>query len=707
MTLVLQPQDELRELLHAAAEGSLTADGVERIDRLVGGDGRLLREYVEYMRLISDLRCGETNQHVEQTLARLFDSQEVVGGSPGESRESRVESGTIVASDEWRVASEADFPESPDSRIPNPEIPRFSLPSPLSSLHSAWAFSYSVATVLLAIFLLSAWSYTITHPSADSLAVKNSRGATHSGSDANKNPEFTFVGRVSGMVDCRWADEATATSPGAAVGLNRRYAIKSGLMEITYDSGAKVILQGPCDYKVESPRGGFLQMGKLVARVGEGSGVGGQGSGTNLPSPIGRGAGGEGLGPHSQPALTLALSQRERGRNPESPNSRTPNPKSPTPRAPRPTPLFAVRTPTALVEDLGTEFGVEVLQSGETSSHVFQGQVRVRLDGAGNGGRGAGNQNPESPNPRTSNHELVLSAGQSARVVAGERAVRPATTGCDAAANFVRAMPLPQAVQESQAYEKLVLSLDPAVYYRMERPKPTGDRFLVFDSAAGGHHGQLRLGNDFGGSPYWNGRFGDSLNFRGPYVSDRVIVPDYPKTTNDRLTVSAWVLAAGRPEWAMIASNWGEEVDRTGQFHISLYPVDGDLVACVTQRDGRRIELREGENYPFPLGVWQHVAIVADGAMLRLYRNGKEVASAACEGILREMLPPGLGIGCRTNTEGTEAQFNDMGRNFWIGRIDELAIFNKSLTPEQIEKLFHGRSGNSAIDSTIVKEGRK
>ena len=41
-------------------------------------------------------------------------------------------------------------------------------------------------------------------------------------------------------------------------------------MEITYDTGAKVILQGPVTYEVESPAGGFLSVGKLTARV-EGS----------------------------------------------------------------------------------------------------------------------------------------------------------------------------------------------------------------------------------------------------------------------------------------------------------------------------------------------------------------------------------------------------------------------------------------------------
>ena len=40
-------------------------------------------------------------------------------------------------------------------------------------------------------------------------------------------------------------------------------------MEITYDTGAKVILQGPVTYEVESMTAGILSLGKLTARVGE------------------------------------------------------------------------------------------------------------------------------------------------------------------------------------------------------------------------------------------------------------------------------------------------------------------------------------------------------------------------------------------------------------------------------------------------------
>ena len=80
---------------------------------------------------------------------------------------------------------------------------------------------------------------------------------------------MVFVGRVTGMVDCQWSDARTGTVAYAYVPLGRKYALASGLMEITYDSGAKVILQGPCTYEVESKTGGYLSLGRLTAKVGK------------------------------------------------------------------------------------------------------------------------------------------------------------------------------------------------------------------------------------------------------------------------------------------------------------------------------------------------------------------------------------------------------------------------------------------------------
>ena len=60
------------------------------------------------------------------------------------------------------------------------------------------------------------------------------------------------------------------------VALNDEFVLASGLMEITYDTGAKVILQGPVTYEVEA-NGGYLAVGKLTGKL-EKRGVRGRGA---------------------------------------------------------------------------------------------------------------------------------------------------------------------------------------------------------------------------------------------------------------------------------------------------------------------------------------------------------------------------------------------------------------------------------------------
>lgn len=94
-------------------------------------------------------------------------------------------------------------------------------------------------------------------------------------------------------------------------------------------------------------------------------------------------------------------------------------------------PLFSVRTPTAIVTDLGTEFGVEVSEEGRTTSHVFRGSVRVNSTGG---------------NDQTGTTSRVLQANESAVVepspegdgVAPRITVTPLA---NASARFVRAIP--------------------------------------------------------------------------------------------------------------------------------------------------------------------------------------------------------------------------------------------------------------------------
>ena len=207
-------------------------------------------------------------------------------------------------------------------------------------------FSLLIATVLTSLGL---WIASLVHISVSEQIAKNSSQRVRSASDRT----LERVGKITGMLNCKWADPQTETSHGSNVLLGRRYSLASGLMEITYNTGAKVILQGPVTYEVES-NGGYLSLGKLTGKLEN------KAEDSNLQSLI------------PNPSLSAIHY-----------------------------PLFTIRTSTATVTDLGTEFGVEVDQAGVTTSHVFRGTVRVQMVSAEGTAEGEGQ---------------VLHANQSARI---------------------------------------------------------------------------------------------------------------------------------------------------------------------------------------------------------------------------------------------------------------------------------------------------
>ena len=213
---------------------------------------------------------------------------------------------------------------------PSPILPLLSttLHGTFGYFSSGWPVAYLIATVIFGLGLLIG---SVVHVSEPAQVARQSSVPSR----VDAEPKMESVGRITGMVDCKWAG-AALDSP--AVPLGRKYELASGLLEITYDTGAKVILQGPVRYEVESGNGGYLAVGKLTARV----------------------EGGERIVDSKSPNLQVS----------KSPNSSLSTLHSP---------LFTVKTPTATVTDLGTEFGVEVANSGETTSHVFRGSVRVQV----------------------------------------------------------------------------------------------------------------------------------------------------------------------------------------------------------------------------------------------------------------------------------------------------------------------------------------
>ena len=296
MTAEWQEHNELHNLLRSMEEEGVTAGNVDRIDTLVRNDVESLRSYVEYMRLVSDLHLGVTDCHIEATLACVFGTDDL-NSEDRQGRNPRIRTQEISPLSTRQV-----------SPISVQGFPTTTIHGASGYFSESWLVAYLIATV---IFGIGAVIGSITYVSHHVQIAGRLPGVV--GNRLASEPQVEFVGRVTGMVDCQWVDPETEAFIGVNVPLGRKYALASGLMEITYETGAKVVLQGPLTYEVESKNGGFLSDGKLTGKVDVETAKG-----------------------------------------------------------------FSVRTPTAVVTDLGTEFGVEVNGSTAMLIQVFRGTVEVQ-----------------------------------------------------------------------------------------------------------------------------------------------------------------------------------------------------------------------------------------------------------------------------------------------------------------------------------------
>jgi hypothetical protein len=311
---------------------------------------------------------------------------------------------------------------------------------------------------------------------------------------------------------------------------------------------------------------------------------------------------------------------------------------------------FTVVTPNAEVTDHGTEFGVEVAAGTGSEIHCFQGDVEV--------------------NPRkTSMGSFHLLTDQATRV----DSVSGTPSGIALAPErFLRQLDEPQ-----RRYSRQIRDLKPALYFRMG---VSDDGVTLEDKSGGSNHGRIEVGS-MRRPPFSPGRHGAALRLRGPASGAYAVVPDYPKATNNQLSVVAWVLAESRSRWASIAKNWAP--GEVGQFHFGLLHDQGGLEVQVIGRDNEPVQVMESE--PFPINEWQHVAFVADGESLRLYRNGVEVAKASSSGLASPTIKA-MGIGAKL--AGSDGQNERAVSGFWHGRIDEFALFNHALDQETIRALY-------------------
>jgi hypothetical protein len=303
--------ERLHGLIDAALCGAITAEQAGELDSLLKTDREACEIYSDYASMDAELHLLIRGRSASEEISKqIHDSSDMAHET-------------------------ADDPTAttPPIILPPLHSPLSPLPSPFSTyVSSGWPVAYVVATLIVGMGLVVAALVHVSGPGNTNIVRQSVPSDTPVISRSIAKDEC--VGRITGMVDCAWEEGWVGGQSSAdrqtLVYLGDTFALRSGLLEITYDSGARVILQGPVTYEVESVSGGYLSIGKLTAKLEKKS---------------------EGKGQRS-----VSVNQKSEIGNHE----------------------FAVRTPTAIVTDLGTEFGVEVDRQGVTTSYVFRGSVRLQ-----------------------------------------------------------------------------------------------------------------------------------------------------------------------------------------------------------------------------------------------------------------------------------------------------------------------------------------
>jgi hypothetical protein len=428
--------DEMHALVAASFRGDSTAEQKERLTQLLSQD---VQNVDLYLNLVFESSILLTWARGSETAGDVFPTN-LATAAPASATPNA--SGVPMG-----VAS------------PSPRFLSAAFRGALGFFPQETFYVFPIAILLTSLLLLGLWLTPVSNSGAPSQKIAASQGASSPNvqplaTEPKDNPKIQYVGRITGEVNCRWnmvGCGPTTVDSKVGVGVKRgsesdpeiqksrnpqipvssspqspnpnpsspslvafgdKITVAAGLLEITYDTGARVILEGPCRFHVET-NGGFLGVGRLTGKLGKKVG-GGQWTVDSAKPPA---ASNE--SPSHQPLAT----------------SHSSNPQSPIPNP------FVIATPTAIVTDLGTEFGVEVAQNGEVDARVFEGRVRIAALGKNN----------------STVAVRELKRDESVRIAFNDRVFRPTPLRPD---RFVRQLPQTKNGQGGEAAGRQVVERD-------------------------------------------------------------------------------------------------------------------------------------------------------------------------------------------------------------------------------------------------------
>ncbi|MFC1712503.1 LamG domain-containing protein [Candidatus Poribacteria bacterium] len=196
------------------------------------------------------------------------------------------------------------------------------------------------------------------------------------------------------------------------------------------------------------------------------------------------------------------------------------------------------------------------------------------------------------------------------------------------------------------------------------------------DSSENGNDGSVVQSN------WVDGKFGDAIEFTGAgYVE--VPASDSLNSIGDEITIAAWIKFTDLTAWARIITR-GVFQDKDNLQFILASTDKPEFVNLELHSKGQTFAIWNQQ--VLEQDVWHHIAYTSDGAQLKLYVDGALKTSGGSGKPLNKLedqsLFFGSGINAPGGAPGSAQKFK--------GAMDEVAIFNKALSEDEVKELLPG-----------------
>ncbi len=128
-----------------------------------------------------------------------------------------------------------------------------------------------VAAVLLVIGSLGLWQYLSLQSQMSRLhEIAAAPDPFELDSLSNKdlpNTRAQKVARVTGLIDCKWSNEEEPIKFGTVLKAGQEINLEEGVMQLTLESGARVLIEGPAQFVTTSRSETELNLGRIAATV--------------------------------------------------------------------------------------------------------------------------------------------------------------------------------------------------------------------------------------------------------------------------------------------------------------------------------------------------------------------------------------------------------------------------------------------------------